>query len=44
MIVSENDFEPWQMGKLDNMSTKCRITIPDSAEAVIVEIKIWDRP
>ena len=35
---------PWTMGKLDNRNARCRLMLTESAEAVIEEIKIWDRP
>jgi len=36
--------EPWTMGALDNAHPRCRMTIPASANCVIDELRIWDRP
>lgn len=39
--VAEHQGEPWEMGAFNAGS---RLTIPGSAEAVIDDLKIWDRP
>lgn len=36
--------EPWEMAPLDNTLAHCRLTIPEQAEAVIDDLKIWDQP
>ena len=41
---AEHTGEPWIMGELDNAHPRCRMTIPASADCVIDEIRIWDRP
>ncbi|MCK5803750.1 MAG: hypothetical protein KAI66_12995, partial [Lentisphaeria bacterium] len=42
--VGEHRKPPWVMGRLANNQPKCRLIIPKTAEAVIDDIKIWDRP
>ncbi len=41
--VSEHRGDPWQMAPLDNRLAHSRITLPEGAEAVIDEVKVWDR-
>lgn len=42
--VAEERGEPWEMAPLNNALERCRLIIPDQAEAVIDDLKIWDRP
>lgn len=42
--VAEHGGKPWHMAELDNRLNHCRIVIPETAEAVIDEIKIWGQP
>ena len=43
-VAGFDGVEPWKMGKLDNRNTRCRLLITEGADAVIEEVKIWDRP
>jgi hypothetical protein len=40
--TGEYRSQPWQMAPLDNTLPYCRLTIPEEAEAVIDEVKVWD--
>jgi len=42
--VAEHRGKPWRMAALDNRLNHCRIVIPETADAVIDEIKIWEQP
>ncbi len=42
--VAEHRGDPWQMAALDNRLAHCRLVIPEQAEAVIDDIKVWDTP
>ena len=42
--VAEFRTKPWQMADLDNALAHCRLVFPEGAEAVIDDVKIWDRP
>lgn len=42
--VAEHRGEPWQMGGLSGQVEHCRIVIPETAAAVIDDLKIWGRP
>lgn len=41
--AAAHEGQPWPMASFDNRRQDCRILIPDSAQAVIDELKIWDR-
>ena len=40
--AGEYRSDPWRMAPLDNSLPHCRLAIPEEAEAVIDEIKVWD--
>ncbi|MBT3380756.1 MAG: hypothetical protein HN742_28175 [Lentisphaerae bacterium] len=42
--VRESRQTPWSMGQLNNAHPECRLVIPGTADTVIDDIKIWNRP
>jgi hypothetical protein len=42
--VAEFRAEPWTMADLDNSLAHSRLVFPKEAEAVIDDVRIWDRP
>ncbi len=43
-VAGFDSEKPWKMGRLDNTQARCRLVITQGADAVIDEVKIWDRP